>query len=125
MKDKVVMFKYGDGIKEVRVGDKAWEVPNDHRQGTGRHVTILAIGRKYITVGEKDMKWTHSQFAIDTGWYKSEYGSGYTLYTSKEGQEKARLEREFILDVQKRISGYSVTLTYDQAVRIKAILEER
>lgn len=127
MADKKVMFKFGDGLKEIKVGDQVYWISGERRNGGPRDLFITRIGRKLIDVDHSmDRQYGNpDQYYLETGYLKSDYSSGGRLYSSKEAYERSVKEREVILDVQSRCGGnYTPILTYEQAIKIKAILEE-
>jgi hypothetical protein len=125
MADKKMMFKFGDGLREINVGDKVYVVGNDRRNGPPREMYIRRIGRKFMELGY-DMNPSRNcdEWYLETGRLKSQYLGG-TVYSSQETYERVIKEREVILAVQSRCGGsYTPVLTYAQALKIRTILEE-
>lgn len=129
MADKKVMFKFGDGFKEVKVGTEVYWVNSDFRSGLPHPLFITKVGRKLITVN-RDMNgnsWGESQFYLETGYLKTQYSGGGRLYSSKEAYDRTVVEAVTIEKVLAKLRGhYTIPswLTYEKAVRILSILEE-
>jgi len=123
------LFKFGDGVKPVKVGDTVWEVCADNRRMTAGQKFIVAVGTKLITVSHtmnNPNNWNNTQYYLETGSVKSDYSTGLQLYTSEKAYLRT-LEEQKTLDKCARLFGaYTApnTLTYDKACRIIKIMEE-
>lgn len=75
---------------------------------------VLAVGTKYVTV---------------LGWYRFNYngiehtthGAKGEMYPNIEAYETKKIEKSFIFSVKQDINVYGIT--YEQALKIKQILE--
>ena len=130
---KLKLFKFRDGLKEVKVGDSVWEVSHNRGQ-LGGPKFVQKLGNKLMTVGhvnlpevERDMyDRCTSQYYSETGRVKSEYTHGVSIYSS-EAAYRRTIEEQVTIDKCARLFGGYTTprdLTYDKACRILKIMEE-
>jgi hypothetical protein len=116
-KDKVVMFNFIDGQKEIRVGDTiVISSPRSRKGDMPRTQTILKIGNKLITTERE-------KFYIETGRAQQEYGLPDGAYSSIAAYSDCVEKSVFINKVQQELQG--VRLTYEEAVSVKHILDQR
>jgi hypothetical protein len=125
------LFKFRDGLREVKAGDMVWEVNSDRRGSTGGPKFIVKVGVKLITIAHSLTNYQNyntTQYYLETGRVKSDYNLGLTLYSSEEGMKRYHEERKTIEKCAQAVGGnlYGVpeSLTYDKACRILKILEE-
>jgi hypothetical protein len=124
------LFKFRDGVKEIKVGDTVWEVCADNRRKTCGQKFVVSVGTKYITVSHtmsNPNRWNNTQYSIETGRVKSDYSTGLSLYSSEEAEHEYFIQFTTRDQLCAKMRGhYSPPdwLTYDKACRILKILEE-
>lgn len=117
---KVKTFKFGDGTREVKVGDIVYMAPRERRD-YGRDMVIQKVGRDLITIGYELNGRDAAQFYMEDGKQKTDY-MGTTLYSSKAAYDEAVRQSQLIGKVTEHFRGYQNRITYEQAVKIAAIL---
>lgn len=113
---KIVNF--ADGPSEASIGQDVvysnGQSGHHFRLGCGK---ITAIGTKYITVEDR------TQFGIVDGIMKTNYSAG-RVYSSQAAYERVAGEAKVIDEVKTQLRDFTLRLTYEQAVKIKAVLND-
>lgn len=105
----------------IQVGTKIWYVSIYQKQ---REETITKIGRKYAYFGNDDKKIVLETMQLEPDWQGLKRDS---IWDSKEAYEVSLQQGEVIKKCIDELYLYGTqraTLTYDQAVKILAILEK-
>lgn len=106
MAKQSVMFKFRDGLKEVKVGDPVLLVGGRRRGDMEGKVS--KIGNKLITVEHGG--YGESQFYIENGQQKTEY-SGDSIYSSKLAYDESLLDDKSLRALKRlleRSSAYEL-----------------
>lgn len=109
-------MKFGDGKASVELGMKLFYTNGQSGQFHARQFEgiVTKIGNKLIQVESGE------QFYIDTGQERKEIAPG-TVYSSKEAYDIYKAQREFIMEVSRKMKSFN--MTYDQATKINEILK--
>lgn len=117
-----IMFNFADGARDVKVGDRIFEIDSLRSGRTDiTPFTIIKIGNKLVTVQQSfygvpsGREW---QFYAETGRKKSNY-STYRTYSSVEAYEEVKTQN---LTIERARNYTNGVITYKQAVEILKIL---
>jgi hypothetical protein len=126
---KTCLFKFKDGAREIKVGDSVYLYRIDRRTNSFfacEANVVVKIGSKYIEIGLADDSFGRSikQFEILTGTFKSQFSPTFHLYSSREAFQEMLEQSSIIREVEQFFrNGFGSKITFDQAKKIKAILD--
>lgn len=116
------MFKFMDGVQGIHIGQMVY-LYEGNRRSSGQDVVIQKIGRDLITVGYPSGR-EIAQFYMVTGKQKTVY-AGSVLWSSQAAYMEAMKRDEAVNKVYTLIDRrFSHKISYEQAVKILAILQE-
>ena len=110
-----------DGPKVVKVGESVYLAHRDNRDHYRNGTRVIEkIGRKYLFLKAEN----YYKFDIESGRNCGDYAGSCMLYSSHEAYDRAVLEEKIIYGVRNYFRSSYSELTYDQAIRIRVILDE-
>lgn len=114
-------------IKDFKVGETAYLLTGNRTREL-RPVTILKVGKKYVTVREVylERKYGEEDYSPDALVEKTEFGSADLLFVSEQAYKDYLEKLELEKWLQNTVARYGrLNFSLEQLRKVKAILEKK